>query len=185
MRSQGTLRKDTHAEQSSLSPVFSARLERITNQMTQVAAYFTPTASVSEMQSSEQVQLQILDGLTEMIASVETELPLSGQSAKSGSISSAARQAKNATNPGSDTRSQLRLLKSWQQTVSEQTARLASRQRRRGKLSDLENRQLKELAVTQQQLGTLALMLSKHSVTTPETPGSPSSHFDNAPSHPE
>ena len=185
MRSQGTLRKDTLAEQSSLPPVFSARLESITNQMAQVAAYFTPTASVYEMQSSEQVQLQILDGLIEMIASVETELPSSDQSAKSGSISSAARQARNAPYPASDTRSQLRLLKSWQRTVSEQTAQLASRQRRQGKLSDLENRQLKELAATQQQLGTLAFMLSKPAVTAPETPGNESSHFDNTPSRPK
>ncbi|MEE3368720.1 MAG: hypothetical protein VX346_05185 [Planctomycetota bacterium] len=185
LRSQHRLCKDTSAAQPSLPPVFSARLQNITNQMTQVAAHFKPTAPIDELQSSEPVQLQILNALEEMIAAVETDPTSADQSAKTGLTSPAAGQASNTTQRGSDTRSQLRLLQSWQRTVFKQTANLASRQQRHGKLSDLEIRQLEELAATQEQLGRLAILLGKDSVSTLKQPANESSNFDDAPSRPQ
>lgn len=185
LRSQRKLLQDTGAEHSSLPLIFSARLKSITNQMTHVAAYFKPTASVYEMQSSEQTQLEILSGLAEMIAAMETGLTATGPSAASNSASTAAAQTRNASQPAHDRRAQLRLLKSWQQAVFEQTAHLASRQRLQGKLTELETQQLKELAATQEQLGALALTLSKHSVPAPKEPASESLDVDDTPSRPQ
>ncbi|MBB75306.1 MAG: hypothetical protein CMJ75_12425 [Planctomycetaceae bacterium] len=185
LRSQRRLRTDTRAEQPSLLPVFSARLQNITNQMTQVAEYFKPTTSLEKLQSSESVQLQILNALAEIIAAVETDLTSADQTATTTATRPATKQARNATQRGGQTRSQLRLLQSWQRTVFKQTANLASRQQRYGKLSDLEIRQLEELAATQEQLGGLAILLGKDSITTAKQPVDASSTLDDAAARPQ
>ena len=165
VQTQRRLAADTGVKRSSFPAVFVARLDAISRQMLRVAQQLTPVESDCQIQESEDVQEKILIALIEMVDALRQQA--TPRETPSRPTAPGSRPDSNQADPNR-IRSQLWLLKSWQQNLYLQTAVLETRRQQSGKLTSAESQQLKELAANQKRLAELTTMLSQQDLTAPE-----------------